>query len=168
VIEPSATNLTRCCYNGQKPGPLENKILSCVCPAMPGSDGWFPQQKLSLLCYGAKMGSFCTRAQQAHGERSAIATAPPDWSNAIGSLRRTPSGRSNFSSPRQHALNPMSQKPQAVYPCGVGPGSATDFGGEKVNCLSADRAAIRQNQENPAARIGTAGPSPRIGRSFTV
>src|SRR3954449_2098790 len=32
VIEPSATNLTRCCYNGQKPGPLENKILSCVCP----------------------------------------------------------------------------------------------------------------------------------------
>jgi hypothetical protein len=84
----------------------------------------------------------------------------------MGSLRRTPSGRSNFSSPRQHALNPMSQKPQAVYPCGVGPGSATDFGGEKVNCLSADRAAIRQNQENPAARIGTAGPSPRIGRSF--
>src|SRR3954454_8065753 len=32
VIELSATNLARCCYDGQKPGPLENKILSCVCP----------------------------------------------------------------------------------------------------------------------------------------
>src|SRR3954454_4511008 len=32
VIEPSATNPARCCYDGQKPGPLENKILSCVCP----------------------------------------------------------------------------------------------------------------------------------------
>src|ERR671932_2038812 len=29
----SATNPARCCYDGQKPGPLENKILSCVCPA---------------------------------------------------------------------------------------------------------------------------------------
>src|SRR3954451_5066841 len=33
VIEPSATNLARCCYDGQKPGLSENKILSCVCPA---------------------------------------------------------------------------------------------------------------------------------------
>jgi hypothetical protein len=60
----------------------------------------------------------------------------------------------------------VSQKPQAVHSCSVGPDSATDFGGEKVNCLHAARAAIRQNQENPAVRIGTAGPSPRIGRSF--
>src|SRR5690348_8904036 len=36
VIEPSATNFARCCYDGQKPGPLENKILSCVCPAQGG------------------------------------------------------------------------------------------------------------------------------------
>src|SRR3954470_6788607 len=34
VIELSATNLARCCYDGQKPGPLENKILSCVCPGV--------------------------------------------------------------------------------------------------------------------------------------
>jgi hypothetical protein len=34
VIELSATNLAHCCYDGQKPGPLENKILSCVGPAL--------------------------------------------------------------------------------------------------------------------------------------
>jgi hypothetical protein len=41
VIELSATNLGRCCYDGQKPGPLENKILSCVSPAgSPTTPGW--------------------------------------------------------------------------------------------------------------------------------
>jgi hypothetical protein len=54
---------------------------------------------------GTQKDRFCTMAQQAHGERSAIATTPPGWSNATGSLRRTPSGRSNFSSPpRQHSV----------------------------------------------------------------